>query len=250
MLFVATCLDKPDSADKRMENRPAHLAYLNGLGARLKIGGALLASDHKTAGRLDDHIRGRQRGRSPRSSRARTRFRWRGSSKASSVKPWRQAVGQSLGMRRRWRTGCSRANLPPGPSSSSTRRRERHRLERRAQPSRQAQHDGDEGRRAGLFLSFQRRQGDRRHRRGHASPIVPTRPTRPASSAWSTSAPSRPLPKPGDARGGQGRKAARQNGAGHQFPPLCSAGDGGGMGDRLQDGRPIWTSPQPRLRKG
>ena len=34
MLFVATCIDKPDSVDKRMENRPAHLAYLNGLGAR------------------------------------------------------------------------------------------------------------------------------------------------------------------------------------------------------------------------
>ena len=48
MLFVATCVDKPDSVDKRMENRPAHLAYLNGLGSRVKIGGALLASDHKT----------------------------------------------------------------------------------------------------------------------------------------------------------------------------------------------------------
>ena len=45
MLFVATCVDKPDSADKRMENRPAHLAYLNGLGSRVKIGGALLAAE-------------------------------------------------------------------------------------------------------------------------------------------------------------------------------------------------------------
>jgi uncharacterized protein len=47
MLFVATCVDKPDSADKRRENRPAHLAYLNGLGARVKIGGASLAPDHE-----------------------------------------------------------------------------------------------------------------------------------------------------------------------------------------------------------
>ena len=43
MLFVATCVDKPLSVDKRMENRPAHLAYLNRLGARVKIAGALLA---------------------------------------------------------------------------------------------------------------------------------------------------------------------------------------------------------------
>ncbi len=48
MLFVATCIDKPDSADKRVENRPAHLAYLNGLGSQVKIGGALLAADCRT----------------------------------------------------------------------------------------------------------------------------------------------------------------------------------------------------------
>jgi uncharacterized protein len=48
MLFVATCVDKPHSSDKRMENRPAHLAYLNGLSSKVKIGGALLASDHAT----------------------------------------------------------------------------------------------------------------------------------------------------------------------------------------------------------
>ena len=40
MLFIATCIDKPLSVDKRKENRPAHLAYLNGLGARVKIAGA------------------------------------------------------------------------------------------------------------------------------------------------------------------------------------------------------------------
>jgi uncharacterized protein len=48
MLFVATCIDKPGSADIRTENRPAHLAYLNGLGSRVKIGGALLAADCRT----------------------------------------------------------------------------------------------------------------------------------------------------------------------------------------------------------
>ena len=34
MLFVATCIDKPDSLAKRMERRPAHLAYLASLGAK------------------------------------------------------------------------------------------------------------------------------------------------------------------------------------------------------------------------
>ena len=48
MLFVATSIDKPDSMDKRTENRPAHLAFLNGLGTRVKIGGALLAADCRT----------------------------------------------------------------------------------------------------------------------------------------------------------------------------------------------------------
>jgi len=48
MLFVATCTDKPDSMAKRLETRPAHLAYLASLGARVKLGGALLTPDQKS----------------------------------------------------------------------------------------------------------------------------------------------------------------------------------------------------------
>jgi uncharacterized protein YciI len=48
MLFVATCTDKPDSNALRLETRPAHLAYLNGLGAKVKAAGALLTRDRKT----------------------------------------------------------------------------------------------------------------------------------------------------------------------------------------------------------
>jgi uncharacterized protein YciI len=48
MLFVATCTDKPDSMARRLENRPAHLAYLASLGARVKLGGALLTPDQKS----------------------------------------------------------------------------------------------------------------------------------------------------------------------------------------------------------
>ncbi len=47
MLFIATCIDKPESVDRRMENRPAHLAYSQRLGARVKTAGALLAADHR-----------------------------------------------------------------------------------------------------------------------------------------------------------------------------------------------------------
>lgn len=42
MLFIATCVDKPDSLARRTENRPAHLAYLATLGARVRVAGALL----------------------------------------------------------------------------------------------------------------------------------------------------------------------------------------------------------------
>jgi uncharacterized protein YciI len=48
MLFVATCTDKPGSNTLRLETRPAHIAYLNGLGAKVKAAGALLSPDRKT----------------------------------------------------------------------------------------------------------------------------------------------------------------------------------------------------------
>jgi uncharacterized protein len=96
MLFVATCVDKPDSADKRMENRAAHLAYLNGLGSRVKIGGALLAAeDHRTpigsmivfeAESEDDVL----------ALLAKDPYSLAGLFESVSVKPWRPAVGQSL----------------------------------------------------------------------------------------------------------------------------------------------------------
>lgn len=44
MLFAVTCLDKPDSAHIRQENRPAHLEYAKA-SANLKMGGPLLSDD-------------------------------------------------------------------------------------------------------------------------------------------------------------------------------------------------------------
>jgi uncharacterized protein YciI len=95
MLFVATCLDKPHSLDKRMGSRPAHLAYLNGLGSRVKIGGALLAADHATpigsmiifeAESEDEAL----------ALLAKDPYSSAGLFESVSVRPWRPGVGQSL----------------------------------------------------------------------------------------------------------------------------------------------------------
>ncbi len=39
MLFALLCTDKPDSLDLRLHSRPAHVAFLNGLGDSLKLAG-------------------------------------------------------------------------------------------------------------------------------------------------------------------------------------------------------------------
>ena len=95
MLFIATCVDRPQSVEKRLENRPAHLAYLKDLGARVKIGGAMLANDLKTPigsmlifeGESEADIR---------SILANDPYALAGLFESVTVKPWRQAVGQTL----------------------------------------------------------------------------------------------------------------------------------------------------------
>lgn len=42
MLFAITCIDKPNSLDLRMANRPTHLEYLNSHLAQIIIAGPLL----------------------------------------------------------------------------------------------------------------------------------------------------------------------------------------------------------------
>ena len=59
MLFVATCTDNPGSNALRLETRPAHLAYLNGLGAKVKVAGALSSFN---SGRVSFSKRGALRG--------------------------------------------------------------------------------------------------------------------------------------------------------------------------------------------
>jgi hypothetical protein len=78
-----------------METRPAHLAYLNGLAARVKIGGALLAPDHKTSvGSMI--IFEAESEADVLALVAKDPFSLAGLFETVSVKPWRQGVGQSL----------------------------------------------------------------------------------------------------------------------------------------------------------
>jgi uncharacterized protein YciI len=95
MMFVATCIDKPDSMPLRMETRPTHLAYLAGLGPRVKVGGAMLTPDQKSVvgsllileGETEADIA---------ALLADDPYAKAGLFASVDIKPWRQAVGVSL----------------------------------------------------------------------------------------------------------------------------------------------------------
>ena len=48
MLFVLTCLDKPNSATLRAETRPAHLDFIRARIEQVPMAGPILAEDEKT----------------------------------------------------------------------------------------------------------------------------------------------------------------------------------------------------------
>ena len=54
MLFAFIGKDKPGHLQMRMDNRPAHVEFLNGLNARgsLKFAGPFLDGEHKSCGSL------------------------------------------------------------------------------------------------------------------------------------------------------------------------------------------------------
>jgi len=54
MIFVLICKDKPDHLQLRLDNRPAHVAYLNGLNAAggLKFAGPFLDEAGKPCGSM------------------------------------------------------------------------------------------------------------------------------------------------------------------------------------------------------
>ncbi|MEP3045660.1 MAG: YciI family protein [Roseibium sp.] len=52
MLFALFCTDKAGALQTRLDNRPAHIEFLNGLGDRLKAAGPTLDDDGNMAGSL------------------------------------------------------------------------------------------------------------------------------------------------------------------------------------------------------
>lgn len=52
MLFILIAYDKPDSLKLRAATRPAHLAYWDQQGPRLRIGGPLLGEDGNPRGSM------------------------------------------------------------------------------------------------------------------------------------------------------------------------------------------------------
>ena len=52
MHFVALCLDKPNSIEKRLENRAAHLAFLNEKAEMVKLGGPFLNAQGQPCGSM------------------------------------------------------------------------------------------------------------------------------------------------------------------------------------------------------
>ncbi len=95
MLFVATCTDKPNSSALRQETRPRHLAYLNGLGPKLRVGGALLSADGASVLGSMLILEGADEAEI-KAMLAQDPYAQAGLFASVDVKPWRQAVGVPL----------------------------------------------------------------------------------------------------------------------------------------------------------
>ena len=96
MLFIAICTDRPDSLQLRLDTRPAHLAYLTSLGAKVRVGGAMLTADRQgVVGSLlifegDNEAE-------IAAMVANDPFAKAGLFASVDIKPWRQGVGVPLG---------------------------------------------------------------------------------------------------------------------------------------------------------
>ena len=95
MLFIASCVDKPQNLETRLANRPAHLAYLEGLGAKVRIGGAMLADDLKTP--IGSVLIFETESKAEvEEILADDPYARAGLFESVTVSPWRQAVGQPI----------------------------------------------------------------------------------------------------------------------------------------------------------
>jgi len=95
MLYAVICADKPDSLQLRLDNRPAHVDYLNGLGDKLRAAGALLSPvDQNPVGSL--LIFEAETLEEARALAAGDPFAKLGLFATTEVNPWRQGFGVKL----------------------------------------------------------------------------------------------------------------------------------------------------------
>jgi hypothetical protein len=95
MLFVITAFDRPGALERRLQVRPAHLAYLAGQTGRIKVGGPLLGDDDQPIGSLliieaDDRA-------AAEAFAAADPYRTEGVFERVEVRPWRAALGAWAG---------------------------------------------------------------------------------------------------------------------------------------------------------
>ncbi|RBP15554.1 hypothetical protein DFR50_108111 [Roseiarcus fermentans] len=95
MLFIATCVDKPRSLETRLGSRPAHLAFLQGLGVKVKAAGAMLAADLQTPVGSMLIVEGDSLAEIE-AILADDPYAQAGLFERVTVTPWRQAVGQPI----------------------------------------------------------------------------------------------------------------------------------------------------------
>ena len=95
MLFVITAFDRPGALELRLQVRPAHLDYLKGKAAQIKVGGALLNDNDQPMASLliieaDDRA-------AAEAFAAGDPYRSEGVFERVEVRPWRAALGSWIG---------------------------------------------------------------------------------------------------------------------------------------------------------
>lgn len=95
MIFAAICHDKPGMLETRLSVRPKHLDYLNAHPGVVKAAGALLGPDGNALGSL--LILDCADQAAAQAFCAADPFAQAGVFGAVEVKPWRQAIGATIG---------------------------------------------------------------------------------------------------------------------------------------------------------
>jgi uncharacterized protein len=95
MFYAALCMDKPDHVETRLANRPAHLAFLEAQGGRVRLGGAFLdAAGEKPIGSL--LILECENEAEARALLAGDPYGKAGLFESVELRPWRRAIGVEL----------------------------------------------------------------------------------------------------------------------------------------------------------